>query len=157
MSMLVDVRSGVEALIGWLAEKHEERECDGVSLKGQDREIDFQEGKGKIIYISEKWGVGEFRRLGPLGVMLRGRIYVLGRGRGRGKGESVFRKKEGRGRRRSVSTRGWGRGIVSPARPSHVERGSGELPIVQLFCTATKTGWSRNAITRCGFHNNVAL
>ena len=44
--------------------------------------------------------------------------------------------------------------LVSPARPSHAERGSGELPIVELFCTAPKTGWSRNAIMRCGFHNN---
>ena len=47
--------------------------------------------------------------------------------------------------------------LVSPARPLRAERGSGELPIVELFCTAPKTGWSRNAITRCGFHNNVVL
>ena len=49
------------------------------------------------------------------------------------------------------------RRVVSSARPSRAERGSGELPIVELFCTAPKTGWSRNAITRCGFHNNVVL
>ena len=47
--------------------------------------------------------------------------------------------------------------LVSPARPSRAERGSGELPIVEFFCTAPKTGWSRNAITRCGFQNNVVL
>ena len=47
--------------------------------------------------------------------------------------------------------------LVSPARPSRAERGSGELPIVELFCTAPKTGWSRNAIMKCGFHNNVVL
>ena len=47
--------------------------------------------------------------------------------------------------------------LVSPAIPSRVERGSGELPIVELFCTAPKTGWSRNVIMRCGFHNNVVL
>ena len=44
--------------------------------------------------------------------------------------------------------------LVLPARPSRVERGSGE---VELFCTAPKIGWSRNAIMRCGFHNNVVL
>ena len=47
--------------------------------------------------------------------------------------------------------------VVPPARPSRAERGSGELPIVELFCTAPKTGWSRNVITGCGFHNNVVL
>ena len=52
----------------------------------------------------------------------------------------------------------WGREkLISPARPSRAERGSGELLIVELFCTAPNTGWSRNAITRCGFHNNVVL
>ena len=34
--------------------------------------------------------------------------------------------------------------LVSLARPSHKERGSAELPIVELFCIAPKTGWSWN-------------
>ena len=45
--------------------------------------------------------------------------------------------------------------LVSPARLSRAEKGSGALPII--VCTAPKTGWSRNAITKCGFHNNVVL